>query len=89
MKFTEDPDAGRRGEFEETPKAGWCLGSDVLKAKLENFINGNTAKDTFRGEQRRDHGIFEAERLIAISRFRNSKETDVIKLKSKMLQSTA
>ena len=145
MKFDKDPQAGRRGEFEESPKKGWFLGSDLFKAKLDNLVKGRTEKDTFRGEQRRDHGISEAERLLtiylrsldiqeedlikskntrlekqavawvlktkttvtgvwiaerlqmghrvnaskAISRFRNSEEEDVKKLKAKMLQSTA
>jgi len=145
MKFSEDPEAGRRGEFEVPPKASWFLGSDLFKAKLDELVKGRTDKDTYRGEQRRDHGISEAERLLAlclqslemkeedlyaskntrlekqavawvlktkttvtgvwiaerlqmghrvnaskaISRFRNSKEAEVTKLKSKMLQSTA
>ena len=145
MKFSEDPEAGRRGEFEVPPKASWFLGSDLFKAKLDELVKGRTEKDTYRGEQRRDHGISEAERLLAlclqslemkeedlyaskntrlekqavawvlkikttvtgvwiaerlqmghrvnaskaISRFRNSKEAEVTKLKSKMLQSTA
>ena len=145
MKFDQDPDAGRRGEFERQIKRGWFIGSDVFREKLDKFLEGQTRKDTFRGAQRREHGEAEAERLIgvclealgmtedellgtknshlekqavawlikakttvtgvwlaerlqmghrvnaskAISRFRNSGDREIEKLKNKLLQSTA
>lgn len=145
MKFSEDPDAGRRGEFDKQVKRGWFIGSEAFRKKLDRFLEGQQGKDTFRGAPRREHGEAEAERLLgvclrelgkteeeileaknsqlekqavawllktkttvtgvwlanrlgmghrvnaskAISRFRNSKEQTVTKLKKKLLQSTA
>jgi hypothetical protein len=90
MKFSEDPNAGRQGEFENPPKEGWFLGSERFKAKLDDLVKGRTEKDTFRGEQRRDHGIFEAERLLALClQTLEMKEEDLYASKNTRLEKQA
>lgn len=65
MNFDQDPDAGRRGEFERQVKRGWFLGSEVFGQKLDGFLKGQEGKDTFRGVVRKEHGEAEAERLLS------------------------
>ena len=64
MKFAEDPEAGRRGEFESQIKRGWYIGSAEFKETLLKGLLGRGG-DNLRGEQRRAHGEAEAERLLA------------------------
>jgi REP element-mobilizing transposase RayT len=64
MKFELDPDAGRRGEFEKQVKRGWYIGSAEFRERLEKKLEGRTQNDNYRGAQRNDHGIHEAERLL-------------------------
>lgn len=64
MRFEMDPAAGMRGEFEKQVKRGWYIGSEEFRERLEAKIQGKTTRDSCRGEQRRDHGQFEAERLL-------------------------
>jgi hypothetical protein len=104
MKFSEDSNAGRQGEFENPPKQGWFLGLERFKAKLDDLY---AAKNTRLEKQAvawilktktTVTGVWIADRLQmghrvnaskAISRFRHSGEDKVQKLKSKILQSTA
>ena len=65
MKFEVDPDTGRRGEFEKQVKHGWFLGSDSYREYLDKFLKDRTKNDNYRGAQRRDHDLSEAERLLA------------------------
>ena len=64
MKFSNDPEAGRQGEFEIQVKHGWLIGSEAFRTALESHLQGKESRDTLRGAQRRDHGKAEAERLI-------------------------
>jgi len=63
MRFEEDPAAGMREEFEKQIKRGWYIGSEEFRERLDNLLTGRTRNDNYRGEQRRDHGSAEAERL--------------------------
>jgi REP element-mobilizing transposase RayT len=65
MKFENDPDAGRRGEFEKQVEHGWFLGSERYREYLDTFLKGRTKNDNYRGSQRRDHDLAEAEALLA------------------------
>ena len=64
MKFSNDPEAGRRGEFEKQVKHGWYLGSEVFMKKLDSYLKDQTKNDNFRGVQKKDHDEAEAERLL-------------------------
>lgn len=65
MKFENDPDAGRRGEFDKQVKRGWYLGSPEFRQQLTDRLSAQGATgDNLRGRQRRDHGEDEAERLL-------------------------
>ncbi|MDA3874043.1 MAG: transposase [Kiritimatiellae bacterium] len=64
MRFEEDPSAGIRGEFDRQIKRGWYIGSEEFREKLDEFLKGRTQNDNFRGNQRREHSEWEAERLI-------------------------
>jgi REP element-mobilizing transposase RayT len=63
MRFEGDPAAGMRGEFDKKIKRGWYLGSEGFRERLDGMLMGQAHKDTHRGDQRRDHGPAEAERL--------------------------
>lgn len=64
MRFEEDPAAGMRGEFEKQIKRGWYIGSEEFRERLDALLKGRTANDNFRGNQRRAHSAWEAERLL-------------------------
>jgi putative transposase len=64
MRFEEDPAAGMRGEFDKQIKRGWYIGSEGFRKRLDALLNGRTANDNFRGKQRREHSVWEAERLL-------------------------
>jgi REP element-mobilizing transposase RayT len=64
MKCSQNPEAGRQGEFEKQVKHGWFIGSEAFRSALEPYLQGKEGRDTLRGAQRRDHGVAEAERLI-------------------------
>ncbi len=63
MRFEEDPAAGMRGEFDKQIKRGWYIGSEEFRERLVALLMGRSRNDNYRGEQRRDHGPAEAERL--------------------------
>ncbi len=63
MRFEEDPAAGMRGEFEKQIKRGWFIGSEEFRERLDALLMGRSRNDNYRGDQRRDHGPAEAERL--------------------------
>jgi len=65
MRFEEDPAAGMRGEFEKQVKRGWYIGSEEFRERLDALLGGRTDNDNYRGRQRREHGEWEAERLLA------------------------
>ena len=46
-------------------KHGWFLGSERYREYLDTFLKGRIKNDNYRGTQRRDHDLSEAERLIA------------------------
>ncbi len=64
MKFEQDPDAGRKGEFEKQVKHGWFIGSESYREYLDRYLKDRTNNDNYRGMQRRDHDLSEAERLL-------------------------
>jgi len=65
MKFEEDPDAGRREEFEKQIKRGWYIGSREFRELLgEKLSARQKLGDNYRGLQRREHREEEAERLL-------------------------
>jgi len=66
MNFENDPDAGRRGEFDKQIKRGWYIGTPEFRQKLSDRLSRLPKKgDNYRGRQRREHGEDEAERLLA------------------------
>jgi len=67
MRFELDPDAGRRGEFEKQVKHGWYIGTAEFREQLEDLLKGRTQNDNYRGDQRKDHGEHEAERLLKLA----------------------
>jgi hypothetical protein len=46
-------------------KHGWFLGSERYREYLDSFPKGRTKNDNYRGSQRRDHDLSEAEHLLA------------------------
>ena len=44
-------------------KRGWCMGTEDFKEKIMAFL-GDVSSDNYRGDQRRDHGVYMAEKLI-------------------------
>ncbi|MDF3131218.1 hypothetical protein P0Y35_18560 [Kiritimatiellaeota bacterium B1221] len=64
MKFEEDPDAGRRGEFEEQVKRGWYIGSKTFREQLLDEIEKENLKEDLRGAQKHAHNERRAEALI-------------------------
>lgn len=64
MNFEQDPDAGRRGEFEQQVKRGWFIGSEEFRERLNQLLEGRAENDSYRGTQRREHDLWEAERLL-------------------------
>lgn len=84
MKFEDDPDAGRRGEFEKQVKRGWYIGSAEFRQRLSDRLSAQEKLgDNYRGEQRRDHGQDEAERLLQAGLHAlGLVETDVLEMKN-------
>jgi len=66
MKFELNPEAGRKGEFEEVETSKWCLGNELFRERLASMLKGKSKNDNLRGAQRKDHGPVEAERLIKL-----------------------
>jgi REP element-mobilizing transposase RayT len=76
MNFELDPlaagasygqaDAGKRGEFEKQVKHGWFIGSESYREYLDRYLKDRTKNDNYRGGQRRDHDLSEAERLLVM-----------------------
>jgi hypothetical protein len=64
MKFKNDPDAGRRGEFETQMKRGWYLGGEAFCAKLLDRLSHQEGVLDSEGPQRRDSGTIQAVRLL-------------------------
>jgi len=83
MRYEEDPAAGIRGEFDKQIKRGWFLGSAAFREKLDLLLKGKTDNDNYRGSQRRDHDVWEAERLLkAALEELDWKEEDVYEARS-------
>ena len=65
MKFEEDPDAGRRGEYKQQVKRGWYIGSAEFCQRLSDRLSAQEKLgDNYRGAQRREHGQDESERYL-------------------------
>ena len=82
MRFEQDPEAGRRGEFETKLKRGWYLGSREFREKLTDLLDQAPKGDNYRGEQRRAHNEEAAEVLLR-------QGLDVVGLKESALSSLA
>ena len=82
--FENDPDAGRRGEFENQIKRGWYIGSPEFRERLSDQLSRVANKgDNYRGRQRRDHGEDEAERLLAAGlRVLGLRENEVLEMRN-------
>jgi len=65
MEIKADPAAAQRSEIDTQIKRGWFIGAGEFREELQELLNGRTDNDSYRGSQRRDHGIAEAERLLA------------------------
>lgn len=90
MKFENDPEAGRRGEFQKQVKHGWFLGSEAYREFLDGHLNGRTQTDNYRGTQRRDHDQTEAERLLAAGLLRlGVSEQEILDSKNVRLEKQA
>ena len=88
MRFEQDPDAGRRGEFEKQVKRGWYIGSPEFMQRLTDELNRLGKRgDNYRGAQRSDHGEREAERLLekALQEL-GIKELDLLESKNTRLE---
>ena len=84
MNFENDPDAGRRGEFENQIKRGWYIGSPEFRERLSDQLSRVANKgDNYRGRQRRDHGEDEAERLLVAGlRVLGLRESEVLEIRN-------
>lgn len=88
MTFENDPEKGRRGEFDKQIKRGWYIGSPEFMQRLtEKIARRERLGDNYRGGQRRDHGAREAERLLekALLEF-GMEELDVLESKNTRLE---
>lgn len=90
MRFEEDSNAGRRGEFEKEVKRGWYLGDETFRERLVRLLDAENGEDLLRGDQRRAHGETEAERIWSegISQL-NLNEKELRKGKSTRLEKQA
>jgi hypothetical protein len=90
MRFELDPAAGIRGEVEKQMKRGWYIGSPDFMAKLNGFLEGQPRSDNYRGHQRRDHSIREAERLWSEGvKLLGVEESDLLRAKSTRMEKQA
>ena len=90
MRFEEDPAAGIRGEFEKQIKRGWYIGSEEFRERLDSLLMGRTRNDNYRGDQRRDHGPAEAERLWGEGlKLLGVEESDLLNAKSTRMEKQA
>ena len=64
MKFEGDPDAGRRGEFEELNAKKWYVGSEAFLKRLSEQLSQAEKGDNYRGEQRQEHTQEAAKRSL-------------------------
>ena len=64
MNFENDPEAGRREDFEKQIKRGWFIGSEEFRERLNERLVGRGRNDNYRGRQRREHDAWEAGRLL-------------------------
>lgn len=67
MKFSNDPEAGRRGEFEKQIKRGWFLGSNEFRDQLFNRLDKDHTGDNYRSDQKREHNETMAERYLKLA----------------------
>lgn len=90
MRFENDPDAGRRGEFEKMIKRGWYLGDEAFEERLLSQLSPGSQGDNLRGDQRRAHGQAEAERLwrLGLDYF-NLQEEELLSAKSTRMEKQA
>lgn len=91
MKFEEDPDAGRQGEFEKQIKRGWYIGSREFRELLgEKLSARQKLGDNYRGLQRREHGEEEAERLLKEGlKYLNLSEAKLCEMRNNCLEKQA
>lgn len=84
MNFENDPDAGRRGEFDKQIKRGWYIGTPEFRQRLSDHLSRLAKKgDNYRGRQRREHGEDEAERLLASGlQVLGLEETEVLEMRN-------
>jgi len=67
MTFEQDPDAGRRGEFEKQIKRGWYVGSEAYRIRLFKKLDQVETGDNYRGGQKREHNEARAEALLRLA----------------------
>lgn len=83
MKFEQDPDAGRRGEFEKQIKRGWYIGSSAFQKRLTEKLERLGTGDNYRGGQKRAHNEAMAETYLktALTELK-LKEEDLLSMKA-------
>lgn len=91
MRFEDDPLSAMRGEFEKQVKRGWYIGSPEFRQRLTDRLSLQGKKgDNFRGQQRREHGISEAERLFhAGLQVLGLTETEVLEMRNNRVEKQA
>lgn len=90
MRFEEDPAAGMRGEFDKQIERGWYIGSEEFRESLDGLLMGRSKNDNYRGNQRREHGPAEAERLWQEGlKVLGVEEADLLSAKSTRLEKQA
>ena len=91
MKFENDPEAGRRREFDKQIKRGWYIGSAEFRQRLSDRLSRREAMgDNYRGSQRREHGEDEAERLLQAGLdLLGLRETEVLEMRNNRVEKQA
>lgn len=67
MRYEQDPSVREPSEFRKQIKRGWYIGPTAFRLRLDQMLLGRTKNDNYRGNQRREHGIWEAERLLQVA----------------------
>jgi REP element-mobilizing transposase RayT len=90
MKFKNDPESGRQGEFEQQVKRGWFLGSDQFREKLLGKLDRIGTGDNYRGGQKREHNQAMAERYLKRALVElHLQEEDLLAMKANRLEKQA
>ncbi len=90
MNFEQDPQAGRRGEFEFQQPAGWFVGSEEFRERLLSRLDNCKGGDNYRGEQKREHNEAMAERYLnAALEELDLSESELLKMKANALEKQA